>query len=725
LRGYAAAGAEEQFMSVELSQEPRLLAISTSTDKTFVLRRFEAVEAISRLFLVQAEVLSLDHGVKAADVIGHTATVSVARGLGEQPRYFNGVISAFRRIGRFGTRWSAYGIEIVPSFWHLTRKSNCRVFQNQSVPAIVKKLASEGGAGVPSFMSAPDTPRKYCMQYNETDFDFCQRLMDETGCGYYFLHGENDHTMLVASSAADFQPISAGPYKVMSGSSHWDALTGFSLRTGQQPGAVRTVDYDQIKPSNLPDSTTTTILTEVQNDASYEMFVWPGGQHTKPDADPSLYIMQTFEAEADIARATGHDPALVAGCKIDVQLDPNDPATKTFILTRVVHSGFDETHITDGAGAGYSCAITMMPDDRPFRPPAPRPRPVVPGLQSAVVVGPRGEEILTDKYGRVKIRFLWDRHWPKDETACEIWVRVAQPYAGKWGGAFFLPRIGDEVLVGFVDGDPDKPIIVGSLYSDDAPPPGSFPMPSKKERSGFHTRSSKGGGANNANILYFDDKKGSEEVYLQAEKNMNVLVKNARTETINVGNFDGDDTYLLRKGDKIVTVGTAEDGGDFFTYVTKGDYVRMVQEGDDFVDIAKGNRQIVVGEGDHSTLVSKGDHVLVVNQGDNNVLVEQGDHILQVDQGDSTQTVSLGNITINAGAGKIEMSAGQSIELKVGASSVKIDHSGVTIKGMSVKIDASLSFEAKAGLSAKVGGTFTNVEGNAITTIKGGFVLIN
>jgi|GEM_PF-522292 len=712
-------------MSVELSQEPRLLAISTSTGKAFVLRRIEAVEAISRLFLVQVEVLCLDHGVKPADVIGHTATASIGRGLGEEPRHFNGVISAFRRIGRFGTRWSVYGLEIVPSFWHLSRKSNCRVFQNESVPAIVKKLASEGGAGEPAFMSAPDTPRPYCMQFNETDLDFCQRLMDETGCGYYFVHGENDHVMLVASSAADFQPISAGPYKVMSGSSHWDALTGFSLRTGQQPGAVRTVDYDLIRPSNLPDSTTATILTEVQNDASFEMFNWPGGQHTRPDAEPSLYIMQTFEAEADIARATAHDPALVAGCKIDVQLDPNDPGTSSWLLTRVVHSAFDETHITDGGGAGYSCAITMIPDDRPFRPSAPRPRPVVPGLQSAVVVGQTSEEIQTDRYGRVKVRFLWDRHWPKDETACEIWVRVAQPFAGKWGGAFFLPRIGDEVLVGFVDGDPDKPIIVGSLYSDDAPPPGSFPMPSKKERSGFHTRSSKRGGANNANILYFDDKKSSEEIYLQAEKDMNVLVKNARTETINLGNFDGDDTYLIRKGDKIVTVGTDSDGGDFFTDVTKGDHVRTVHEGDDFVDIVQGDRQITIGEGDLLTFVDKGDHQLVVGEGDNKIFVEQGDHYVGVKQGDSTQSVSLGNITISAGAGKIELSAAQSIELKVGGSSVKIDQGGVTIKGMSVKIDASMQFEAKSGLSAKVGGTFTNLEGSAITTIKGGFVLIN
>ncbi|HWT07982.1 MAG TPA: type VI secretion system tip protein TssI/VgrG, partial [Roseomonas sp.] len=541
-------------MSVELSQESRLLRIDTSTGITFTLRRVEAVEAISRPYVVHAEVLSTDHDVTAAKVIGQTALVTITRDEAVQPRLFHGVINTFRKIGKFGTHYTAYGLEIVPSFWNLTRTSDVRVFQNQSVPAIVKALCGEAQAVAPVFMSAPETPRPYCLQYNETDFDFCQRLMDETGCGYYFIHGDNEHVMLVASATADYLPITSGPYKVHASSTAWDSLTGFSKRTRLKPGAVRSLDYDLKKHSVLIDATTPTVLTEVQNDAAFQMFHWPGGQHTMADAEPALLAMQTHEAEAELAQATGYDPAFIAGCKITVQADPNKSETSNYLLTRVVHSAFDETHIIEGGGSGYSCAVTLMPDDRTYRPSSPRPRPVVPGLQSAIVVGPANEEIYTDKLGRVKIRFLWDRKWPKDDTACEIWVRVAQPFAGKWGGTFFLPRIGDEVLVGFVDGDPDKPVIVGSLYSDDAPPP--FPMPSKKEQGGFSTRSSKKGGTSNANILRFDDTKGSEEFFIQAEKDMNVLVKNARTETINVGDFNGDDTYYLKNGHKDVVVHT-------------------------------------------------------------------------------------------------------------------------------------------------------------------------
>jgi type VI secretion system secreted protein VgrG len=701
-------------MSVALSQESRLLRIDTSTGKNFVLRRVEAVEAISRPYVVQAEVLSTDAEITAADVIGQTAAVTITRDEAEQPRRFHGVINAFRKIGKFGADYTAYGLEIAPTFWNLTRKSNARVFQNESVPAIVKKLCGEGDAAIPVFMSAPETPRVYCMQYNETDFDFCQRLMDEIGCGYYFIHGENEHIMLVASSSADYLPISSGPYKANPSSAAWDSLTGFTMRTRQKPGAVRTLDYDLTKHSVLLDKTTPTALTEIHNDAAFQMFQWPGGQHTKADADPALLAMQTYEAEADVARATGYDPAFLAGAKITVQLDVNDEATTSWLLTRVVHSAFDETHIVDGGNLGYSCSVTMMPDDRPYRPPAPRPRPVVPGLQSAIVVGPDQEEIYTDKLGRVKVRFLWDRHWPKNETACEIWVRVAQPFAGKWGGTFFLPRIGDEVLVGFVDGDPDKPVIVGSLYSDDAPPP--FSMPGKKEQGGFSTRSSKKGGTSNANILRFDDTKGSEEFYIQAEKDMNVLVKDNRTETIR----DGNDTLTVKTGYKYVII-------------EKDDYNEWIKKGHRNIVVETGNLGVFVDTGDYGTVVSKGDLGAWVEEGDAYLEVKKGHHDVLVGTGNSTTDVNgnisqisqTGNISIEAKAGKITLKAPQAIELICGGSSIKMSPMQIELKSMAIKNDAQMTFEAKAGLMSKVEAMMNNIEGSAVTIVKGGIVLIN
>ncbi len=701
-------------MSDALSQESRLLRIDTSTGKDFVLRRFEAVEEISRLYVVQVEVLSLDGDLTAGDIIGNTARVTVRRDEESAPRLFHGVINAFRKIGRFGPAHTAYGFEIVPSLWNLTRTSDVRVFQNLSVPAIVKKVCAEGSASTPAFMSAAETVRPYCMQYNETDFEFCQRLMDETGCGYYFLHGEDEHSMLVASAEADYLPISSGPYIVNASSGAWDSLTGFSKRTGLKPGAVRALDYDLARPSRLLDATTPTALTEAQNDAAFQMFHWPGGQHTQADAAPALLGMQTYEAEADIARATGYDPALFAGGKITVQLSANSEDTASMLLTRVVHSGFDETHIVDGAGAGYSCSVTMIPGDRPFRPASPRPRPVVPGLQSAMVVGPSGEEIHTDKLGRVKIRFLWDREWPQDETACEIWVRVAQPFAGKWGGTFFLPRIGDEVLVGFVDGDPDKPVIVGSLYNEEAPPP--FPMPGKKEQGGFSTRSSKKGGTSNANILRFDDTKGSEEFYIQAEKDMNVLVKDNRTETIR----DGNDTLTVKTGYKHVII----EKGDYNEWIQKGHRNIVVNTGNLGVFVEKGTYDTVVKKDNMSTWVEEGDAALFVMKGHHDTKVDTGNQSTTVN-GNITHTSNTGNIKIQAKAGKIELNAAAEIKLVCGGSTITMSPFQIEVKSMMIKNDASMTFEAKGGLMNTVKGMMMNVEGSAVTIVKGGIVLIN
>jgi type VI secretion system secreted protein VgrG len=355
-----------------------------------------------------------------------------------------------------------------------------------------------------------------------------------------------------------------------------------------------------------------------------------------------------------------------------------------------------------------------MPDDRPYRPPAPRPRPVVPGLQSAIVVGPDQEEIYTDKLGRVKVRFLWDRHWPKNETACEIWVRVAQPFAGKWGGTFFLPRIGDEVLVGFVDGDPDKPVIVGSLYSDDAPPP--FSMPGKKEQGGFSTRSSKKGGTSNANILRFDDTKGSEEFYIQAEKDMNVLVKDNRTETIR----DGNDTLTVKTGYKYVII----EKDDYNEWIQKGHRNIVVETGNLGVFVQKGNYETVVNKGSMSAWVEEGDAALYVKKGHHDTDVGQGNQSSTVN-GNITHTSKTGNITVEAKAGKITLKAPQAIDLICGGSSIKMTPFQIELKSMMIKNDAQMMFEAKAGLMSKVEGMLVQAEGSAVTIVKGGIVLIN
>jgi type VI secretion system secreted protein VgrG len=289
------------------------------------------------------------------------------------------------------------------------------------------------------------------------------------------------------------------------------------------------------------------------------------------------------------------------------------------------------------------------------------------GLHSAIVTGPSGEEIHCDEYGRVKVHFLWDRAGKTDDTS-SCWVRVAQSHAGKWGGSWHLPRIGDEVLVGFVDADPDRPIIIGSLYNAEQKP--IYTLPGNKTQSGFKTRSSKGGGATNFNELRFEDKKGSEEIHIQAERDMTLLIKHDRTETV--------------KNDRTETV--------------DGKHTETIKL-------------------DRSLTITQGNQSLVVKTGNMDTKVEMGNQSTLVKMGNIAHEASLGNISVKAGVGKIEMTALQSITLTCGMSKIEMTPTGISL--------SSLQIDVKATLALNTDAVFATHKAGGIMTIKGGIVMIN
>ena len=363
--------------------------------------------------------------------------------------------------------------------------------------------------------------RGYCVQFNETDLEFTQRLLEEAGCGYFFEHTQGDHKLVICGANADYPQVPGEPQEVRPHAGHHGAITTWQPSTALQPGKVVAEDFDGLKPATLKQANAGTILG-TPNAASFEMYRWPGGQTVRPEGDLSKLGMEGFESAADRMSATGNDPTSFAGGRLKVVagLRSNSnvrPPAVTWLVTSVNHEAFDETHLGGGGSAGYSNSMVLMAADRPWRPPGVRPRPPMLGVHSAIVTGPAGEEIHCDEYGRVKVHFLWDRAGKRDDTS-SCWVRVAQGFAGKWGGSWQLPRIGDEVLVAFVDGDPDRPIILGSVYNAEQKP--IYTLPANKTQSGFKTKSSKGGGAANFNELRFEDKKGSEEINIQAEKDI-------------------------------------------------------------------------------------------------------------------------------------------------------------------------------------------------------------
>jgi type VI secretion system secreted protein VgrG len=322
------------------------------------------------------------------------------------------------------------------------------------------------------------------------------------------------------------------------------------------------------------------------------------------------------------------------------------------------------------------------------------------GLHSAIVTGPSGEEIHCDEYGRVKVHFLWDRAGKTDDTS-SCWVRVAQTHAGKWGGSWNLPRVGDEVLVGFVDSDPDRPVIIGSLYNAEQKP--IYTLPTNKTQSGFKTKSSKAGAADNFNELRFEDKKGSEEINIQAEKDMTLLIKNNLTETV--------------KKDRIETV----EGNH--TETIKLDRTETV-EGKHTETIKLDRTETVDGKHtetiklDRTQTITQGNESLTVKTGKMTTLVETGSQTTTVKTGNITHEASLGNISIKAGAGKIAIEAMQSITLTCGSSKIELSPTGVTISGMDISVKATMNITTEGALMA-------THKGGATLTIKGGIVMIN
>jgi type VI secretion system secreted protein VgrG len=351
------------------------------------------------------------------------------------------------------------------------------------------------------------------------------------------------------------------------------------------------------------------------------------------------------------------------------------------------------------------------------------------GVQSALVVGPQSEEIYTDKYGRIKVQFHWDRLGKKDESS-SCWMRVAQAWASNTWGAQFIPRVGQEVLVDFIDGDLDRPLVTGALYNAQKMPP--YALPDNKTQSGVKSRSTAQGTAENFNELRFEDKKGSEDINFQAEKDFHRLVKNddfldvqhdqtikvknARTETV----AEGDETVTIAKGKRVVEVTE----GDESLKVAQGNRLVTISQGNDTHKVETGKRIVEVKDNDELT-VSTGDRVVKVQTGKDDTTVATGDSKLTVSKGNRDVTVSLGNdkLTVSMGNHEVKVNVGKSstdamggIELKVGANSIKIDQSGVTITGMTVKVEGSIQTQIK--------GAITQINGDGMVQVQGGVIML-
>jgi type VI secretion system secreted protein VgrG len=661
-------------MADKATQDGRLLRITTPLDEDYLLlENFKATEGISMLYSVEVDLLHEedDAGGKPTiidpkSLLGQIATVELTQA-DDTKRTLSGMITRFAQGGR-DTRFTFYQMEIRPAVWVLTQHSQSRIFQHKSVPDILKSVFE--GFEVSFQVKRTYKPRNYCVQYRETDFDFVSRLMEEEGIFYYFSHKDGEHKLIIADTPEAHQLCPTRneiPFhlkyegenfvaKVM----EWE--TNYKLQTGK----VTFWDHNFQLPGKKLEASITSRFDIAMN-KQMEVYDFPAGYARKYDGISSSNgetpedlqnifsdNQQTVKNAIDVLDSrykTGKGSAdcssMTAGHRFKLLNHPTTDFNGDYVITWIEHTANQSPSFTTGeepANAytnSFEC-ISFGAGAPPFVPERKVPKPVIQGSQTAYVVGPAGEEIYTDKYGRVKVELNWDRDTKADaDSSC--WVRVAQSWAANNWGSMFIPRIGMEVLVHFLEGDPDQPIITGCVYNPAAMPP--YKLPDEKTKSTIKTNSSKGGGG--FNEFRFEDKKGSEQIFVHAEKDQDIRVKNDRREYI------ANDRHLKVLRDKREQI-------DRDTHmIVKRDVVEKIER--DY----------------HRHVLGK-----IAYKTDTSVSHEVGTNLIEKIGSSHYEDVAQ-EVYIKAGM-KIILEAGTQISLKVGGNFVDISPAGVTIVGTPV-----------------------------------------
>ncbi len=646
----------------------------------------EGTERISGLFSFRLDLLAPNGKageIKFDQILGKEVTVKMRVQTADpnstkpEYRYFSGICNRFAQGDR-DPEFTSFRAEIVPKFWLATRVAQSRIFQQMSVPDILKKVLA--GLDVDYKIEGTFEPRDYCVQYRETNFNFACRLMEEEGIFYFFTHAAGSHKMVVANAKtahADVPGVNEVHWEVAEGDERemthiheWSKLQ--EIRSGKLALWDRCFELPdknlESKKNALESVNVGTVSHKLKTamNEEFEIYDYPGEYAQRFDG-----VSPNGGDQASSVGKIPDDGVRTAGLRMEAEtlaglliegssncnqfvsghkftLEKHFDANGKYVLTSVHHVANAGNAYRSGVNdvLNYSNTFTCIPDGLPFRPQRTTPKPVVMGAQTAIVVGPQGEEIFTDKYGRVKVQFPWDRQSKADANS-SCWLRVGTPWAGKQWGTIHIPRVGHEVIVQFLEGDPDSPIIIGSVFNAATMPP--YKLPDEKTKSGIKSNSSVGSGG--FNEIRFEDKKGSEQVFIHSEKDMDIRVKHDRMETID------NDRHLHVKNNKHEKVDVDRHetvAGKHFEKIT----------GDRNVEVA-GKEAMKVG-GSQSLSVGGA------------MIVEVG--------GDMSQKVS-GKIYISA-SGDLVIESSSNITLKVGGSSIAIDASGIGIKGPVIKAEA-------------------------------------
>ena len=631
-------------LDAQKAQQKRVAILTTplGPDK-LALTRFEGYEGVSELFEFRIDAVSSDANINFDDALGRPCNVEVTTHK-DPKRIFNGLLVEAQALG---SNHELFGYRLIlrPTLWLLSRRANCRIWHEKTALDIIKEVLGEHSVDHRSATTGSCRNREYTVQYRETDLAFVCRLMEEEGIYYFHEFSAGSHKLVLADAPSSHKPVpglSGLRYSTIQsgGQVREEAIFEWTSERRFRSGKFELRDYNFKTPGNE-------LKGEGGASAAYtnskiEVYDYPGRHEVEADGKNYAEIRRDAEQALDKRRyAAGEAPSLFSGGLVTIHEHPQKSENKEYLILRATHSFSSQAYRSGSSLADerYRGTYELLEKSIKFRCPAVTPRALVHGPQTAKVVGKSGEEIDVDEHGRILVKFHWDRNEKGESRNESCRVRVAQVWAGKGWGGQFIPRIGMEVVVEFLEGDPDRPLVVGAVYNADNKYP--WTLPDNKTQSGVKSDSSTGHGGYNQ--WRFEDKKGKEQIEIHAEKDHDVIVKDTETWKI---------------------------GSDFTAHEGPESRYATLYKGDDRLDVQSGNQKV---------------------------------HIKQ------NQTIDVDQ--------EIKITAQTKITITVGASKITMDPTSIKIESTEITISAT----GKVDMTA----LNTNINGDAVTTIKGGMVKIN
>ena len=667
-------------------------------------------EALSEPFMFTLTLLGTDARADRSALLGQPVTVTIPTQALMTPRYLNGKVTrvAVSAVELSGTRYAAYELTVEPDLWPMQRDRNLRIFQGQTVPQIVKTLLGESRVNMEERLSGSYRVWEYCVQYQESSLDFISRLLELEGIAYHFRHEQDRHTLILTDAPGQYEPFPGYetiPYHVTpsGGSTDEEGISQWALEDSVTPGIYSLDDYDFRKPNAWLFQARQNPLSP--QPGSIDVYDWPGRFVEHGHGEFYARIRQErWQVEHRQTQGTATALGIAPGHTFVLRNAPFFGDNGEY-LTTIAHYRFEENRYASGPDSNtlHEIRFEVIPADVPYRPAQKTPWPRTYGPQTAKVVGPQGESIWTDKYGRVKVKFHWDRLGKGDDTSSS-WVRVSSAWAGQGFGGVQIPRVGDEVVVDFINGDPDRPLITGRVYNEASMPP--WALPAAATQMGFLSRS-KDGSPDNANALRFEDKAGEEQVWLHAEKNMDTEIENDETHSVGSNRtktIGANETTTVKKNRTETVV--------------ENETITVHQNRTETVD---GNETITI----HSNRTETVDQNEDVRIGQNQSVTVNGAQTMRVDK-TKTETIALASM-LNVGLAQ-NTNIGAAYVLNVGAGwmtnvgamqmhNVALKYSVNSGKDLSLSAGTTADFSAEDKITLVCGESMIVLEQNGTITL--------